>query len=278
MYLPVERESFFNFPCFSFLSSLSFQSRSNRRCAMIVAAPLLYILLFTGDALANHILKRRHLPHHRSQCRPRLTSSTEVLEPVATTSFSPISTSTLVHPSSSSSSSAFTPIYGPHSSSTVQTTASPTFVYSTSTPDPVTLSSSAAASATTESPTTFSDSTSMSVIATSSSEIAIPLSTSLTPNNIKAGIAGGDAYPFMKDHIGWWYDWYVLYPGVSTSDTLNPFHIRLTIRLVCVGPPILPNQAIQLPSRCSGEQAPSISKTHNVWLRLRTWPQCPRTC
>ncbi|KAF8071823.1 glycosyl hydrolase catalytic core-domain-containing protein [Lyophyllum atratum] len=29
----------------------------------------------------------------------------------------------------------------------------------------------------------------------------------LTPNGIKAGIAGGDAYPFFKDHIGWWYDW-----------------------------------------------------------------------
>jgi hypothetical protein len=29
----------------------------------------------------------------------------------------------------------------------------------------------------------------------------------LTPNGIKAGIAGGDAYPFLKDHIGWWYDW-----------------------------------------------------------------------
>ncbi|TFK40121.1 hypothetical protein BDQ12DRAFT_602247 [Crucibulum laeve] len=29
----------------------------------------------------------------------------------------------------------------------------------------------------------------------------------LTPNGIKAGIAGGDAYPYMKDHIGWWYDW-----------------------------------------------------------------------
>jgi hypothetical protein len=31
----------------------------------------------------------------------------------------------------------------------------------------------------------------------------------LTPNGMKAGIAGGDAYPFMEDHIGWWYDWYV---------------------------------------------------------------------
>ena len=28
-----------------------------------------------------------------------------------------------------------------------------------------------------------------------------------TPNRLKAGIAGGDSYPFMKDHIGWWYDW-----------------------------------------------------------------------
>jgi len=35
-----------------------------------------------------------------------------------------------------------------------------------------------------------------------------PSSSGLTPNNIKAGIAGGDAYPFVKDHIGWWYDWY----------------------------------------------------------------------
>lgn len=30
----------------------------------------------------------------------------------------------------------------------------------------------------------------------------------LTPNGIKAGIAGGDAYPFLEAHIGWWYDWY----------------------------------------------------------------------
>jgi len=29
----------------------------------------------------------------------------------------------------------------------------------------------------------------------------------LTPNGIKAGIAGGDAYPWLQDHLGWWYDW-----------------------------------------------------------------------
>ncbi|GLB40305.1 putative glycosyl hydrolase catalytic core [Lyophyllum shimeji] len=33
------------------------------------------------------------------------------------------------------------------------------------------------------------------------------LKSRLTPNGIKAGIAGGDAYPYVKDHIGWWYDW-----------------------------------------------------------------------
>jgi len=47
------------------------------------------------------------------------------------------------------------------------------------------------------------------VRATSTTQVAGPLSTSLTPNNIKAGIAGGDAYPYLKDHIGWWYDWSV---------------------------------------------------------------------
>lgn len=32
-------------------------------------------------------------------------------------------------------------------------------------------------------------------------------SSRLTPNGIKAGSAGGDAYPFWSEHIGWWYDW-----------------------------------------------------------------------
>ena len=35
-----------------------------------------------------------------------------------------------------------------------------------------------------------------------------PSNNGFIPNNIKAGIAGGDAYPFLQDHIGWWYDWY----------------------------------------------------------------------
>jgi hypothetical protein len=47
------------------------------------------------------------------------------------------------------------------------------------------------------------------VPSTSTIKVAAVLSTSFTPNNVKAGIAGGDAYPYMKDHIGWWYDWSV---------------------------------------------------------------------
>ena len=41
----------------------------------------------------------------------------------------------------------------------------------------------------------------------STTQAAQPLSTSLVPNNVKAGIAGGDAFSYFKDHIGWWYDW-----------------------------------------------------------------------
>jgi hypothetical protein len=32
-------------------------------------------------------------------------------------------------------------------------------------------------------------------------------SSAFTPNGMKAGIAGGDAYNYVRDHIGWWYDW-----------------------------------------------------------------------
>ena len=65
---------------------------------------------------------------------------------------------------------------------------------------------------------------------TSTTKVATSLSTSLTPNNVKAGIAGGDAYSYMKDHIGWWYDWSVSVPFFSLAKLLtrnfrspNPF-------------------------------------------------------
>jgi hypothetical protein len=34
-----------------------------------------------------------------------------------------------------------------------------------------------------------------------------PTSLKFTPNGIKAGVAGGDAYLILRDYIGWWYDW-----------------------------------------------------------------------
>ena len=43
--------------------------------------------------------------------------------------------------------------------------------------------------------------------AESTIEVAEEALVVFTPNRIKAGIAGGDSYAFMKDHIGWWYDW-----------------------------------------------------------------------
>lgn len=56
---------------------------------------------------------------------------------------------------------------------------------------------------------------------TSTTKVATSLSTSLTPNDVKAGIAGGDAYPHMKDHIGWWYDWSVRVPFFPLAKLLS---------------------------------------------------------
>lgn len=55
-------------------------------------------------------------------------------------------------------------------------------------------------------PTTAAPSTSVTTIPRPPAEYS-----PLIPNGIKAGIAGGDAYLFMENHIGWWYDWYVCY-------------------------------------------------------------------
>lgn len=58
-------------------------------------------------------------------------------------------------------------------------------------------------------PVATSSATSAAAAATSSaaSSVGSTSGSGLTPNGIKAGIAGGDSYPWMKDHIGWWYDW-----------------------------------------------------------------------
>ncbi|WVQ95852.1 hypothetical protein IAU59_002951 [Kwoniella sp. CBS 9459] len=73
----------------------------------------------------------------------------------------------------------------------------------------------AASDASTTPATTQAATTSVEATATSTSAAAATTSASsgsssngqYTPNGIKAGIAGGDAYDIVKDHIGWWYDW-----------------------------------------------------------------------
>lgn len=53
---------------------------------------------------------------------------------------------------------------------------------------------------------------------------------SYTPNNNKPGIAGGDAYPIFKDHIGWWYDWYVRLISSAGRISMSALQVPDTIQ------------------------------------------------
>ncbi|TYJ55439.1 hypothetical protein B9479_003825 [Cryptococcus floricola] len=67
-----------------------------------------------------------------------------------------------------------------------------------------------------------SSDSSSSVAASSTSSASTSTSTSAyTPNNIKAGIAGGDAYSMIGDHIGWWYDWNAVPSGHTGSAAIG---------------------------------------------------------
>ena len=74
-------------------------------------------------------------------------------------------------------------------------------------------------------------------------------STSFTPNNNKAGIAGGAAYSALKSHIGWWYDWY--------APLFSPHPPQLN-KHIAIGPHHRLNHPIPVsilsPSPCSGEE------------------------
>lgn len=133
-----------------------------------------------GNVAATHIKKHRFFSH-RSQCRPRLESTIQPILPLANF---PSVTAIVKH------------------TSTVQPTSTTKLATSLST----SLTHSASASTTTIAMVKHTS----TVQLTSSTKVATSLSTSLTPNGVKAGIAGGDAYSYMKDHIGWWYDWSVI--------------------------------------------------------------------
>ena len=159
-----------------------------------------------GNVAATHI-KKHHLLSHRSQCRPRLASTP--VQPILPLSIFPSA------PERSSSVSIPAQTSYHHDSASASTTIvkhTPT-VQPTSTTKVVTsLSTSLTHSAPPSTTTTAMVKHTSTVQLTSTIKVAISLSTSLTPNDVKAGIAGGDAYPYMKDHIGWWYDWSVSVP------------------------------------------------------------------
>lgn len=109
------------------------------------------------------------------------------------------------------------------SSAAASTTAASSTVISSVVTTASSSSSSSAWSASEAVPTPeWSSSSQAAVVQTkanyvaSSSSSAAPAATTaasstpaggLTPNGKKAGIAGGDSYDWVKDHIGWWYDW-----------------------------------------------------------------------
>ncbi|KAF9474324.1 hypothetical protein BDN70DRAFT_997131 [Pholiota conissans] len=142
-------------------------------------------MILAGNVGANHI--KRHHPF-QSQCRPRLPSTK-------------CGGTSTVHTTSSSHAGA---------SSTIHSKPTSTLVTSTTETVHTTSSYSAATLAHTTSSTTKASGSSIHASASASAAAtpsAQPQSASFIPNSVKAGIAGGDSYSFMENHIGWWYDW-----------------------------------------------------------------------
>lgn len=143
---------------------------------------VIYAIVLAGNVGANHIKRHQHLSP-RGQCRPRL-PSTDTGE---ASTIHAVSSVHLTTHSSVRSKSTSTPIT--HTTKIVSAIPVP----------------SAATLAHTASATTAATHASAKAAATAAVQ---PLSATFIPNSIKAGIAGGDSYSHMKDHIGWWYDWY----------------------------------------------------------------------
>jgi hypothetical protein len=158
-----------------------------------------------GNVAATHIKKHRFLSH-RNQCRPRLAST---IQPISIFPSAPErSSSVSISAQTSYRASTTTAMIVKHTS-TLQPTSTAKAATSLST----SLTHSASASTATTATST--------VQPTSTTKVATSLSISLTPNDIKAGIAGGDAYQYMKDHIGWWYDWSVSVPFFPLAKLLT---------------------------------------------------------
>ncbi|WVQ84826.1 hypothetical protein IAT38_006983 [Cryptococcus sp. DSM 104549] len=83
-------------------------------------------------------------------------------------------------------------------------------------------SSSTAASSTSDSSESVASSTTSSAAAATST-VSVSTTGQYTPNSIKAGIAGGDAYDQIGGHIGWWYDW----SAVPSGHTGAPIAVNM---------------------------------------------------
>ncbi|KAG6813934.1 hypothetical protein H0H92_005188 [Tricholoma furcatifolium] len=118
--------------------------------------------------------------------------------------------------------------------------------------------------------------------ALSTSDPALPTrasSPSLTPNGIKAGIAGGDAYPFFKDHIGWWYDWtpnpsksgkpigVPMLWGSGTVDPTDAARLAAFKKITSTPPYVLAYEEPDCPPG-SGSAGMSVSAGVSEWERL----------
>ena len=157
-----------------------------------LAVPLVCIFTIQGVVAGNHGPLGNRNMHHRHHFAHEHHPTTLAATPDSTSSSAPRPTSTI---------SRFV-------TSTISTTFPTSLVSRADAPD-ISESDNATPADSPDSDTTTLDETSNSDSTPGSVQLITKTSrASLTPNGIKAGIAGGDAYPFFKDHIGWWYDWY----------------------------------------------------------------------
>ncbi|WVQ72418.1 hypothetical protein IAR50_001970 [Cryptococcus sp. DSM 104548] len=154
-----------------------------------------------------------------SQCRKRGESYTPTGVSSTTSASSTVVSSTEVI-SSASVTSAFSSsaIEAPISTQASSTDAASSSVDNQQAWVDASTSSSVAAPASTSSSAAASSTSS----ATSSTSSSVVSYAALTPNGNKAGLSAGDALPWVKDHIGWWYDWSASPSGDSGSAVAIP--------------------------------------------------------
>lgn len=159
----------------------------------------LVVLVFSAGptTVAIHAIEHHHptaharIAHNRQTlCRPRLLDSSQKPDPPA-----------IITTNSPTDHVGPAPDYSPSSNGNADAESSIPSAATAITPlDTDSTPSSLSSSSSSSSPRTYTTETTAAF--ESSSQLI-----SLVPNGIKAGVAGGDAYHILRDHIGWWYDW-----------------------------------------------------------------------